>query len=188
MRGLERLLRGAGLACLLGTIVLCQSVLAHNDGRAQGPIERRANGRRVIHHYELVRVQKVSAELNEYTYRAWLTNFGAPLTGATATVTSQAHGTTIVDATLTFAAVGTGRTVASARHVLGPPSSQASLRLVVARAALDDYAIERRIAVESSAGRQRRRRPQRVARRARECSTGAARATRIAIRFTTTGR
>jgi len=114
MRGLERLLRGAGLACLLGTIVLCQSVLAHSDGRGQGPIERRASGRRVIHHYELVRVQKVSAELSEYTYRAWLTNFGAPITGATATVTSQARGTTIVDATLTFPAAATGRTVASA--------------------------------------------------------------------------
>ena len=31
MRGFLRLLRGAGLTCLLGTIVLCQSVLAHND-------------------------------------------------------------------------------------------------------------------------------------------------------------
>jgi len=113
MRGLVRLLRGAGVACLLGTIVLCQSVAAHNDERGPGQTERRANGRRVIHHYELVRVQKVSGELNEYTYRAWLTNFGAPLTGATATVTSQAHGTTVVDASLTFGAVGTGRTVAS---------------------------------------------------------------------------
>ena len=113
MRGLVRLLRRAGLVALLGTIVLCQSVLAHNDGRGPNPIERRADGRRLIHHYELVRVQKVSAELNEYTYRAWLTNFGAPLAGATATVTTLGHGTTVVDASLTFGAVGTGRTVAS---------------------------------------------------------------------------
>ncbi|HEV8395116.1 MAG TPA: PKD domain-containing protein [Vicinamibacterales bacterium] len=111
MRGFVRLLHGAGLACLLGTIVLCQSVLAHNDGRGQ--FEQRANGRRSIHHYELVRVQKVSPELNEYTYRAWLTNFGAPLTGATATVTSLARGTRVVDATLTFGPVATGRTAAS---------------------------------------------------------------------------
>ena len=114
MRGLRRLLRGAGIACLLGTIVLCQSVLAHNDNGRWGQSERRANGRRVIHHYELVRVQKVSHELNEYTYRASLTNFGAPLPGATATVTSLSRGTTIVDGSLTFGAVGTGKTVASA--------------------------------------------------------------------------
>ena len=114
MRGLRRLLRGAGAACLLGTIVLCQSVLAHNDNGRGGQAERRANGRRVIHHYELVRVQKVSQELNEYTYRASLTNFGAPLPGATATVTSLSRGTMIVDGSLTFGAVGTGKTVASA--------------------------------------------------------------------------
>ena len=113
MRGLVRLLRGAGITCLLGTIVLCQSVLAHNDGRGPSQIERRANGRRLIHHYELVRVQKVSAELSEYTYRASLTNFGAPITGATATVASLGHGTTVVDASLTFGPVGTGRTVTS---------------------------------------------------------------------------
>jgi len=118
MRGFIRLLRGAGLACLLGTIVLCQSVLAHNDEHndrrgGQNQIERQANGRRMIHHYELVRVQKVSGEVNEYTYRAWLTNFGEPLAGATATVKSLAQGTTVVDDSLTFGAVGTGRTVAS---------------------------------------------------------------------------
>jgi hypothetical protein len=112
MRGLRRWLRGAGVACLLGTMALCQSVLAHNDGR--GALERRVSGRRVVHHYELVRVQKVSAELQEYTYRAWLTNFGAPLPGAKATVTSLSRGTTVVDDTLIFGAVATGRTVASA--------------------------------------------------------------------------
>src|SRR5262245_17789081 len=100
MRGLLRVLRGAGVACLLGTIVLCQSVLAHNDNGRWGQAERRANGRRVIHHYELVHVQRVSQELNEYTYRASLTNFGAPLPGATATVTSLSRGTTIVDGSL----------------------------------------------------------------------------------------
>jgi hypothetical protein len=97
---------------LLGTIVLCQSVLAHTDARAFPA--KRAAARRVIHRYELVRVQRVSPELNEFTYRASLTNFGAPLPGATATVTSLARGTTVVDATLTFGAVGTGRTVVSA--------------------------------------------------------------------------
>jgi hypothetical protein len=106
------MLRGAGVACLLGTIVLCQSVLAHNDGRARG--HEQPDDRRVVHRYELVRVQKVSGDLREFTYRAWLTNFGAPLTGATATVTSLAKGTTVLDATLTFGAVGTGRSVKSA--------------------------------------------------------------------------
>jgi hypothetical protein len=116
MRGLRLLLRGAGLAGLLGTIVLCQSVLAHTDGRATAAAAaaKRAAGRRLVHHYELVRVQRVSAELNEYTYRAWLTNFGTPLAGATATVRSLAHATTVVDATLTFGPVATGRTVTSA--------------------------------------------------------------------------
>lgn len=112
MRGLRRLLRGAGVAGLLGTIVLCQSVLAHTDTRTFAG--KRAVNRRVIHRYELVRVQRVSGEINEFTYRAWLTNFGAPLTGATATVNTRARGTTIVDATLTFPAVATGRSVASA--------------------------------------------------------------------------
>ena len=115
MRGLRQLLRGAVLASLLGTIVLCQSVVAHTEGRGSAvAAAKRAASRRVIHHYELVRVQRVSAELNEYTYRARLTNFGAPLAGATATVTSLARGTTVVDGTLTFGPVDTGRTVPSA--------------------------------------------------------------------------
>ena len=60
MRRLETLLRGTGQACLLAIIVLCQGVLAHNDDRAEA--NRRHKGRRVIHHYELVRVQKVAPE------------------------------------------------------------------------------------------------------------------------------
>ena len=90
MRGLVRLLRGAGLVALLGTIVLCQSVLAHNDGRGPSQIERRANGRRMIHHYELVRVQKVSAELSEPTALAH--EFWRAARGATATVSSLETG------------------------------------------------------------------------------------------------
>jgi hypothetical protein len=116
MRALVRTLRAAGLTGVLATIVLCQSVLAHTDGRGPfgGRIERRAEGRRMIHHYELVRVQKVSGDVSEFTYRAWLTNFGSPMTGATATVTSASRGITLVDASLTFGAAATGRTVASA--------------------------------------------------------------------------
>ena len=52
MRRLETLLRRAGSASLLVIIVLCQSVLAHNDERPGA--DRRHKGRRVIHHYELV--------------------------------------------------------------------------------------------------------------------------------------
>src|SRR4029078_1783175 len=59
------------------------------------------------------RVQKVSAELSEYTYRASLTNFGAPITGATATVASLGHGTRVVHPSLPSAPVATGRTVTS---------------------------------------------------------------------------
>jgi len=112
MRSLKSLVQGAGSAFLLVAIVLCQSVLAHNDARAGD--ERRVNGdRRFIHHYQLVRVQRVSGEVSEYTYRASLTNLGAPLTGATATVTSQSRATTVVDGSLSFGSVATGRTVPS---------------------------------------------------------------------------
>ena len=58
MRSLKSLVQGAGTACLLVAIVLCQSVLAHNDARVGD--ERRVTGdRRFIHHYQLVRVQRV---------------------------------------------------------------------------------------------------------------------------------
>ena len=110
MRRLRTLLRGMGAAGLLVAIVLCQTVLAHNEARTAS--DRRLKGERFIHHYELVRVQKVSRDLNEYTYRARLTNFGAPLAGATATI-SRAPGTTVVDGSLTFGPVATGRTVLS---------------------------------------------------------------------------
>ena len=70
MRGLKRFVRGAGLACLLGTIVLCQSVLVHTEGRAFG--REHAPSRRVIHHYELVRVQRVSAELLSPPFHPYL--------------------------------------------------------------------------------------------------------------------
>ena len=99
MRRIGTLLRGMGAACLLVAIVLCQTVLAHNEARTAS--DRRLKGQRFIHHYELVRVQKVSRDLNEYTYRARLTNLGAPLAGATATI-SRARGTTVVDGSLTL--------------------------------------------------------------------------------------
>ena len=110
MRRIGTLLRGMGAACLLVAIVLCQTVLAHNEARSAS--DRRLKGQRFIHHYELVRVQKVSRDLNEYTYRARLTNLGAPLAGATATI-SRAPGTTVVDGSLSFGPVATGRTVLS---------------------------------------------------------------------------
>ena len=111
MRRLETLLRRAGSASLLVIIVLCQSVLAHNDERPGA--DRRHKGRRVIHHYELVRVQKVAPDLSEYTYRAWLWNTGAPLAGATARLASVPRGTTVVDDSLTFGPVKSGRAVRS---------------------------------------------------------------------------
>ena len=111
MRRLETLLRGTGSACLLVIIVLCQSVLAHNDERAEA--DRHHKGRRVIHHYELVRVQKVAPDLSEYTYRAWLWNTGAPLAGATARLSDVPRGTTVVDDSLTFGPVKSGRAVRS---------------------------------------------------------------------------
>jgi hypothetical protein len=111
MRGLRRLLRGAGLTCLLGIIVLCQSVIAHSD--RHGWREPHGHGRRLVHRIELVRVQKISADVNEYTYRAWLTNFGAPLGGAKATVISLWRPTAVVDGTVTFGAVASGRSVRS---------------------------------------------------------------------------
>ena len=110
MRRLGTLLRGMGAAGLLVAIVLCQTVLAHNEARTAS--DRRLKGQRIIHHYELVRVQKVSRDLSEYTYRARLTNLGAPLAGATATI-SRAPGTTVVDGSLSFGPVATGRTVSS---------------------------------------------------------------------------
>ena len=64
--------------------------------RARAPLGTH-KGRRVIHHYELVRVQKVAPDLSEYTYRAWLWNTGAPLAGATAKLSNVPRGTTVVD-------------------------------------------------------------------------------------------
>ena len=111
MRRLETLLRGTGAACLLVAIVLCQSVLAHNEARSAS--DRRFKGQRFVHHYELVRVQQVSRDLKEYTYRARLTNLGAPLAGAVATLARAPQGTTVVDDSLTFGPVATGGTVSS---------------------------------------------------------------------------
>jgi hypothetical protein len=108
-----KLLRHVGAIVLLGIIGLCQSVAAHDDGRARRD-DRRVMVQRVVHRYELVRVQRVSPDLNEYTYRAWLTSLGAPLPdGATAVVRSVVPGTVVVDGTLTFGPVGAGRSVVS---------------------------------------------------------------------------
>jgi hypothetical protein len=105
-------LRGVGAVCLLAVICLCQSVLAHNDGRANHG-DWWFKGQRIVHKYQLVRVQRVAPDLNEYTYRAFLTNFGAPLAGAQAAITSHGRKTEVVDGTVTFGAVAKGRTVMS---------------------------------------------------------------------------
>jgi hypothetical protein len=112
MRRVKSLLQGAGTACLLVAIVLCQSVLAHNEARSS--TAPRNKSQHVVHHYQLVKVQKVSRELSEYTYRAWLTNLGAPIDGAKATLTGAPKGTTVVDGDLTFGPAGKGKTVPSA--------------------------------------------------------------------------
>ena len=143
MRSLKSLVQGAGTACLLVAIVLCQSVLAHNDARVGD--ERRVKGdRRFIHHYQLVRVQRVSRDLSEYTYRAWLTNLGAPLTGASATVTSQSRATTVVDGSLSFGPVATGRTVPSTDTFSVRHHRQQAFGWLWPELRLDDYTARRR--------------------------------------------
>jgi hypothetical protein len=99
--------------CLLVAIVLCQSVLAHNEVRSSASERRGKAPRFVVHRYELVHVQKVSRELSEYTYRAWLTNLGDPVAGAKATLAGAPRGTTVVDGSVTFGAVARGKTVPS---------------------------------------------------------------------------
>lgn len=111
MRGLRTLLRRAGSLGLLVAIVLCQSVIAHNDGRRVPA--RKPKPEPFIRHYQLVKVQKVSRDVSEYTYRAWLANPGGPLAGATATLVSAPRGLTVVDGSVSFGAIAAGRTAVS---------------------------------------------------------------------------
>ena len=63
--------------------------------------------------YVKVSEVRVTRTVNEYAYRATLTNTGPALAGATATATSSSAATTIVEGALTFGPVGSGGSVES---------------------------------------------------------------------------
>jgi hypothetical protein len=93
-------IRPASIAATAAALALVAS--ARTPGQGPG-----------IGDYQLVSDVRVTRTVNELTYRAVLTNGGQALAGATATVTSIAAATTIVDGVLTFGPVGPGGTVVS---------------------------------------------------------------------------
>ena len=89
--------------------------------------------------YVKVSEARVTRTVSEYSYRASLTNNGTALTGATATVSSLAGATTIVDSGLSFGPVGSGATVESLdtfsfRHDRTVPFNFSNLQWTIAPA------------------------------------------------------